>query len=294
MFDAIRDLLRESPTLRVRVGLRTDLFTLIRSNDPASDKWQSSVIHHSWTNHEAFVLLVKRVETYFDRDADWDDLLQRPQHSSAPLLDPILERRFRGKGLWHNKPTYNVIMSFARRRPRDLVVLLTVAGRHAADNKHEQILTEDLEASFAEFSQGRLTDVVNEFRTEVHGLRNLLLAMKPSKVERTTAQAYALATDEMVKRLTLALDHAPATFTNRDPMTPMALLAFLYRIDFLQARKMTSAGLVDRKYFDQNQLLTPDKIDLGYDWEIQLAFRWVLQPDEPGDIFRFVDPTSTD
>jgi hypothetical protein len=294
MFDAIRDLQRENPTLRVRVGLRTDLFTLIRSTDSSSDKWQTAVVHHAWTNHQTFVLLVKRIVTYFGGKQDYDRLLQRPQASLAHLLDPILERRYEGKGLWHHKPTYNVIMSFARRRPRDLVVLLTLAGRNAKARQHPKIDTQDLEDSFARFSDGRLVDAVNEFGLEAPGLDKLLMAMKPSKVERTAAQNYMLSTDAMLKRIKQALEKAPLRFADGRTATPMTVLAFLYRIDFLQARKTDMEGVVDRKYFDQNQLLTPDKIDLGYDWEIHIAFRWVLQPDDPAAIFAFVPPDSTD
>lgn len=294
MFDAIRDLQRENPTLRVRVGLRTDLYTLIRSTDTSSDKWQSSVIHHAWSNHETFVLLVKRIVTYFNGEQDYEELLLRPQQSSAHLLNPILDSHFKGKGLWHRKPMYNVIMSFARRRPRDLVVLLNIAGRRAKDQSHSVIQTQDLEDSFARFSEGRLTDTVNEFGLEAPGLGKFLMAMKPSKVERTAAKSYLLSTDAMLMRVKQALDHAPLRFADGRSATPMAVLAFLYRIDFLQARKTATDDSVDRKYFDQNQLLTPDKIDLGYDWEIHLAFRWVLQPDDAADVFAFVPPDSTD
>lgn len=294
MFEAIRDLQRENPTLRVRVGLRTDLYALIRSSDNSSDKWQTAVVHHAWTNHQTFVLLIKRVCTYFEDQQDYDKLLQSPQVSLAHLLDPILERHFEGKGLWHKKPMYNVIMSFARRRPRDLVVLLTLAGRCAKERQHSKIGTQHLQDSFARFSEGRLVDAVNEFGLEAPGLDKLLMAMKPSKVERTAAQNYLLPTDAMLKRIKRALDQAPLRFADGRTAKPLTVLAFLYRIDFLQARKTDPNGIVDRKYFDQNQLLTPDKIDLGYGWEIHIAFRWVLQPDDAVNIFAFVPPDSTD
>lgn len=294
MFDALRDLQRDNESLRVVVGLRTDQYALIRSTDSASDKWQSNVLHHSWTNHETFVLLLKRVASYFNEEHDWDELLERPQQQSAHLLNPILERRFQGKGLWHQKPMYNVVMSFARRRPRDLVVLLNLAGQRAKTRKHAVIQTDDLEESFPRFSQERLVDVVNEFGHEAGGLQSFVFRMKPSKLERRAAVSYLLSTDAMVKRIGQALDQAPLNFADGSPATPSRVLAFLYRIDFLQARKTLPDGRVDRKYFDQNQLLTPDKIDLGYDWEIHLAFRWVLQPDDVEDIFAFVPPDSTD
>lgn len=188
---------------------------------------------------------------------------------------------------------YNVIMSFARRRPRDLVVLLNLAGKRAQLHQHTVIETDDLEESFPRFSEGRLQDAVNEFRLEAPGLDRFLLAMRPSKTERTTAQNYLLSTDRMLKRIRQALDQAPLLFADGRTASPMATLAFLYRVDFIQARRTELDG-VDRKYFDQNYLLTPDKIDLGYDWEIHLAFRWALQPGDQRDIFAFVPPDSTD
>ena len=294
MFDAIRDIQRENDTLRVRVGLRTDLYALIRSTDPSSDKWQSNVVHHTWSNHETFVLLVKRIASYFDTQHDWDELLRRPQQQSAHLLSPILDWHYKGKGLWHKKPMYNVVMSFARRRPRDLVVLLNLAGQRAQSLKHAVIETDDLHHSFPRFSEERLTDIVNEFGLEARGLGNFLLKLKPSKVERTTAENYLLSTDAMLKRVTQALDQAPLTFADGTLPTATTVLGFLYRIDFLQARKTAASGVIERMYFDQNRLLTPDKIDLGYSWEIHVAFRWVLQPDDEDDIFKFVSPESTD
>jgi hypothetical protein len=72
-------------------------------------------------------------------------------------------------------------------------------------------------------------------------------------------------------------------------MTPVNLLAFLYKIDFLQARK-DDGDEIQRVYFDENSRITPDQVDVGFKWEIHLAFRWVLQPDRPEDIYRFTDP----
>lgn len=293
MFDAARDLLRENASLRVRIGLRTDVYTLIRSTDSASDKYETAVIHHSWANHEVFVLLVKRIESYFARQADYQRLLGFRQWQLAHYLDPLLDRRFQGRGAWDNAPMHQVIMSFARRRPRDLVKLLTFAGREAKSNNHDLIQSDDIRAVLPAFSQGRLLDAVNEFGTELPQLREVLMAMKPTRLEKTTAEGYVLTTDAMIKRLRNVLDNVPAAFSDGRPMTPLSLLAFLYKIDFLQARKDVGGEIV-RSYFDQNGLLTPDKIDVGFQWEIHLAFRWVLQPDSPGDIYRYTDPRTAE
>lgn len=290
MFDAIRDLLRDNTTLRCRIGLRTDVYTLLRT-DPASDKYEVSVVHHSWSNHEVFVLLIKRIESYFGRDADYDRLLRRRQSDLARFLDPILEPTFRGAGRWHNAPMYSVILSFARRRPRDLVKLLTFAAREAQRQHHSRISTDDLQRVFSQFSQGRLQDTVNEFRTELPQLESVLLAMKPNRAERTTTEAYVMPTDRLVRKLREVITGTAARFTDGRRTDPMSLLAFLYKIDFLQARR-DEGDNIQRMYFDENHLVTPDQLDVGFDWEIHLAFRWVLQPDRPEDIYRFTEPSA--
>lgn len=285
MFDAIRDL--RSTKLRLRISLRTDVYALLRT-DAASDKFETAVVLHAWSNHEVFVLLVKRIAAYLGEPIDDQHLLAASQSQLAHYLDPILERRFRGDGRWSNAPMYKVIMSFARRRPRDLVKLLTFAGREAHRSGRTVIQTADLKAVFPRFSEGRLQDVVNEFRAEVPELEAVLRAMKSTAKEKRTVDSYVLKTDDMLRKLNNVLQNVPARFANRQEMSPMALLAFLYRIDFLQARRDGPDG-IQRFYFDQNRLVTPDKIDVGFQWEIQLAFRWVLQPDTPESIFTRVD-----
>ena len=66
-------------------------------------------------------------------------------------------------------------------------------------------------------------------------------------------------------------------------MTPKTLIQFLYKVDFITARKDLD-GLPDRKYFDQNQFLANEFVDFGYDWEVHPAYRWALQPQDVRDV----------
>jgi hypothetical protein len=127
---------------------------------------------------------------------------------------------------------------------------------------------------------------VSEYGSELHGLEALLYAMKPSKRERRTSDSYLLPTDEMYRRLDSALQQAPATFEDGTPATARALLPFLYKIDFLQARRDVGDE-VERVDYEMNPKITPETLDLGYMWEIHLAFRWALQFDDPSHIYRF-------
>jgi hypothetical protein len=68
----------------------------------------------------------------------------------------------------------------------------------------------------------------------------------------------------------------------------MALAEFLYKIDFITARKDTNDEIV-RRFFEQNRILQNQFADFGFHWEIHPAYRWALQPGDDMSIFKLVD-----
>ncbi|MDP0897013.1 hypothetical protein, partial [Klebsiella pneumoniae] len=75
------------------------------------------------------------------------------------------------------------LMSFIRKRPRDLVKLLTLAASQAQDDESPIINTKHLQAILDEYSQGRLKDTINEFVSELPDVERLIMGMKPSKLQ---------------------------------------------------------------------------------------------------------------
>ena len=92
-------------------------------------------------------------------------------------------------------------MSLTRKRPRDLVKLCSLAARNARLTNSSVIRTRNLENVFAEYSQGRIQDTINEFRSELPGVERLLFGMKPTKKERTTRWGYVHTTDALFRKL---------------------------------------------------------------------------------------------
>src|SRR5690606_12826327 len=181
LLNAIRDISTENRGIFFRVSLRSDVYYLARTSDESTDKIEGSVIWHSWSNHEILVLLVKRIESYFGREVDENELLNKHQWNLSSYLNEIVEERFTGRGHWNNAPMYRVLMSLIRKRPRDLVKLMTLAGREANRSGSSIITTNHFEAIFEEYSQGRLQDTFNEYRSELPGIEKLILGMRPSK-----------------------------------------------------------------------------------------------------------------
>lgn len=76
--------------------------------------------------------------------------------------------------------------------------------------------------------------------------------------------------------------------------TENSLLNFLYKINFITARKEVEGEEIQRKYFEENRYLTNTTVDFGYDWEVHPAFRWALQPDDINLIFDKLSISSDD
>ena len=288
LLNAIRDISAENPGIRFRVSLRSDVYFLVRTSDESTDKIEGSVLWQSWTNHDIFVLLVKRIETFFGRNPDDRILSSQKQSGLATYLSTVMEDRFRGRGKWENAPIHRILMSLIRARPRDLVKLCTLAAREARKDGSNRILTEHFQAIFSEYSQGRVQDTINEFRSELPDIERLILNMKPSRRSAIAEESYMFSTDTLLKKIRRTMEQGQFKFAAGSIATHKQLAGFLYKINFLTARKETQGG-VQRFYFEQNRYLSNELADFGYDWEIHPAYRWALQPDNPADIFLKLD-----
>jgi hypothetical protein len=212
-------------------------------------------------------------------------------------LNRVMEIRFRGRGKWENIPTHQMLMSLIRERPRDLVKLCSLAAVNAYEENKDRITTSNFRAIFETYSQERLQDAMSEHQSELPNIRQLLMGMRPTKRQKTTALSYVFTTETLLQKLKYISQHtstASFKFANGRNASPKELANFLYRINFITARKETPARLI-RKSFEQQRFLADQFADFGFDWEIHPAYRWALQPELQGyDIFAHLDPTGID
>jgi hypothetical protein len=285
LLNAVRDISNENKSVYFRIALRSDVYYLVRTSDESTDKIEGSVVWHTWTNHEIFVLLIKRIETFFGRTIDENQLLSQHQSQLSRYLSPIAESTFRDKGIWENVPIHQIMMSLIRKRPRDLVKLCTLTAHNAHKRKANIIQTVDFKAIFEEYSQGRIQDTINEYRSELPDIERLLMNMKPNKKERTAREGYSYRTDALLAKLASIMQQGNFVFSNKNIADRKDLAAFLYKINFLTARKEGTDGKIIRKYFEENRYLSSQFVDFGFDWEVHPAYRWALQPADINDYF---------
>jgi hypothetical protein len=293
LINAVRDIMNNNRTIKFRISLRSDVYYLYRKSDESTDKTKSSVVWLSWSNHELFVMLLKRIETFFERSVDEERLLSMKQTELAHYLDPVMARRFWGYGRWSDVEMHQVLMSLIRNRPRDLVSLCTLAAQRTQKRKGNKIETVDFNDIFEAYSRSRIDDTVIEYISELPNIENLLMSMKPNKRERVTKAGYVYTTGELKAKLDNISNIHKFKFTNGETADAPALTSFLYKINFITARKETDRGIV-RKSYEDNQFLSSGSTNFGFDWEVHPAYRWALQPSTIDDIFRELELNADD
>ena len=273
--------------LLFKISLRSDVYYLVRTSDESTDKIEGSVVWYKWEHHEILVLLIKRILTFFGEKVDENNLMKAEQRHLDFYLEKVFEPKFQGKGKWSNVPVRQVLMSLIRKRPRDLVKLCSLAAQQAYSDKKSCIIrTQHLNSVFEEYSQGRIQDTINEYKTELPLIEKLIFGMKPSKKEKQTSENYIYATAELQTKINKIKQQNNFKFANKNNADARELAYFLYKINSLTARKILENGTIQRKYFEENRYVAKPYVEFGYDWEIHPAFRWALQPDDISEIFK--------
>lgn len=285
LLNCLRDMSNENPGLYFKVSLRSDVYFLVRTSDESTDKIEGSIVWLNWTNHEILVMLIKRILTFFNKPFDEKLLMESKQAKLKFNLNLVMDPKFSGYGKWNNVDTYKVLMSLVRKRPRDLVKLCTLAAREAQRTTANIIGTIHLQTVFEEYSQGRIQDTINEFKSELPEIEKLIFGMKPNRRSRKLSDSYVFTTAELHEKVTNIMQQNRFTFSNGKNVSSKSLSQFLYKINFLTARKEQDNGEIHRKYFEENRYLSSTFVDFGFEWEIHPAFRWALQPDSLRQIY---------
>lgn len=182
-------------------------------------------------------------------------------------------------------------MSLNRNRPRDLIKLLTEAGKEAFRNDHDIISANDLETVFSNYSHGRITDLILEFKSELPEIERLLYNMGPSRKQfREKEKRWVYTADELMSKIRNIMQSHNFRFTNGAVVSPKSLAEFLYKIDFMIARHDGTSGTPEWTHFDQNRMLQSQFVDFGYKWEVHPAYRWALQPKGVHEILESIYP----
>ncbi|MGJ0511077.1 P-loop ATPase, Sll1717 family [Methylocystis sp.] len=122
LLNAMRDIGGQEPRIRFRIGLRSDVYFLVRTSDESTDKIERNVIWLRWTNDEVLRVVAKRIATFFDLGISQEEIGKMEQSFiSTNILSRVIDPEFKGRGRWEKRPIHKVLLSLTRARPRDLV-----------------------------------------------------------------------------------------------------------------------------------------------------------------------------
>lgn len=283
LINSIRDMSNQNLGLYFKLALRSDVYNAVRTEDESSDKFEESVVWHSYNLPEIFVMLIKRVLTFWGDSFNEELLLKTEQRHIAHHLDTIFEHTFFGNGKWEKQPMYKVILSLIRNRPRDLIKLCTLAAKEAFKENSSLITTAHINSVLPEYSRSIINDTIAEYKSELPHIERLIYGMKPSKAERNTDDWFVYTTSELHKKLWNLSLNGKFNFASGKTADPHDLTSFLFKINFITARKRNDDGTVIRKNYERNSHLASRYQDFGYDWEVHMAYRWAIQPDSLDD-----------
>lgn len=285
--------------VRFKISLRSDLFNYLKVTSDVIYKVQSGIVQCRWDNDQIFRVLAKRVAVHDGKESTWNEELT--QESMFRLyLDSYFEVKFMGEGVWKNAPMRQILLSFIRQRPRDLVGLCHLEAK-AAKKRHSKIDTASLESVIRTYSDQRLNDTIVEFRTELPAIEKLLYEMRPEQLSSKAKASGAVKKkrsyyrhDELMAKINKIRSNLTLMFSYQTvPATSGELVEFLYRINFIVASKTGSDGKLERMYYD----FADDRLRetrLGkWDWEVHPAYRWAIQSDE-ADIWADLSAATSD
>lgn len=293
LINAARDLCNADRQFQCRIALRTDVYFLVRTSDESTDKIEQDIIRLTWTNDDILRMISLRIITYFNLPF-LNDLTNLSQaRISKDILSKVMDPVFHGKGLWSDVPVSIPLMSLCRKRPRDLVKLMHGAARVAGHSKRNSITTQDLDESFIIYSDERLQDLVNEFKSELPQIQDFLLKFRPARMQKSASLSFRYTTDQLVTKIKNIRSQLTLRFKSGRPVTEKSLIAFLYKIDFIVARQESADGKAKFTYFDQRRFLANDAIDFGYQWEVHPAYRWAIQPKDIQEVINSLPDMSS-
>ena len=292
LINALKDISAKDDGIRCKIAIRTDVYYLVRTSDESTDKIEQDIIRLMWSNDDILRLMAFRISTYFKMGISWESIQKYRQKDIATnILSKVMDPNFQGRGKWSNESVHRILMSLCRKRPRDLVKLLHGAARQAATRGGDKILTYDFIKSFPLYSEERLQDLFNEFKSEAPEISRFVMQFKQTRAEKFKKEAFKYANDAIIAKIKNIKQSVPFSFTSKRIITEKAILSFLYKIDFIIAR-IEKIERPEWRYFDQSRFLAHEHVDFGNNWEIHPAYRWALEPTNIDEVIDSVSDIS--
>ncbi|MDY3563400.1 hypothetical protein R5W23_004903 [Gemmata sp. JC673] len=280
-FNACRQLINLIPELRIRTGIRPNVWKIIRSDAESLGKVDQYIIDIRWDILQLRDLLARRADAYLRRTKQNSALQYFAGIAGSYRAEQLISLIFEAEMDWGYdtvgqrqilRPPHVVLSTLSRHRPRWMIELAKLAAERAAIQKSPQIYKKHIVEVLDGFGRTRIDDLSAEYRSECAEVRELINAFADGAEDYSTADLQSRITNRI-------LQHIDLSFTSSGrPSRPMQVAAFLYEIGFLTAREELPDGTYRHYAFAEEPELLHNRtnVDRGMAWEIHPVFRQAL------------------
>lgn len=276
-FIACRQLVASVPELRFRMSIRPNIWAILKRQFEGLSHLQQYICNLSWTADDFRSLLARRVQSYLDRQGQWEktkryfaaDLTKR----ELQLVGLAFDDPMPWGGDTRMRQPHVILHTLSKHRPRWLIELCKEAAGNLDTNKKQKIGLDNITSVLPAFGQRRIDDAVAEFSAQCPQISELLSAFSRQNERYTT--------DELVKTLRNRVINAvhPQIIGLSASPTEVDVAHFLFQIGFLTARRDFSNGHYEHLSFADAPHLLKDRTNLddGVTWEIHPVYRQTLR-----------------
>ncbi len=283
-FSASRQVMTLVPDIRIRTGVRPNVWRIIRSDAESLSKVDQYAIDIGWDESLLRGVLAKRVEGYLLRTGQ-DAVLSRFDGMKPAIRDErLVAMAFDEPMEWgfdkeQMKPKYRpphvVMATLSSHLPRWMIEIAKLAAAHATTSRsvtNAKISKTDIVDVLEGFGRSRIDDLAAEYTSECAQVREIISAFADGAEDYSTAELHTAITNRIMQG-------TPVTLANCGRVTrPTQIAAFLYEIGFLTAREEGEDGHYVHYTFAQEPDLLHSRtnLDRGMSWEIHPVFRQSL------------------
>lgn len=264
-FSAARSLAHSVDGLRVRVSVRTDVWSNLRKMED-QDKIRQYVIEIKWTSDQLRSIFAKKILVYLQKPGGEKFATWNEAKNYQDIVDEVFNWDYSANDGWHKDPI-QMAMVLAGMRPRWLGQLCKQAGNAAGTSKIEK---RDFSTAMYLFGPEKISDSIKEHHHQFAELQKVIDTFRGGEKTYTRHKLLEL----LEKGFVAKIGAASVPSVNGFPYHSVEQIALLlYQIDFI-------GGVKNNKYipFHSDPTLFECKANTQNQipWQINISYRSFL------------------
>lgn len=273
-FSACRNLVNSVNGLKIRISVRSDVWTILAQHDEALDKCEQYMLDLNWSTAETGEILKRKILTYFKLTYPEKDIYKNYdlERNSRQIFNLVFREPFRWNG--KSMESFRPIHILSAGRPRWASQLCKLGGKAANASNKDFITIGHLTSKLKVYGQARLNDLYREHRHQCPKMENVLESFSGLKARYSTEKLLKHITENIIKNY--GIPHVDGIVA---PNGSIGIAHFLYRTGFICARDDAQPGSLGFIRFEERPNLLSSQVNLddGLPWEIHPSYREVLR-----------------